>query len=262
MRGEPAAPDAGAAGDRPAGPGTTAPTAGDGGAALAARPFLLRRHARARRITVRVDVDHGLTVTIPSRATRADARRAVVELEAWIAPRVEEWEARRRSVRSDAGLPYRGRMLRPTPEPGRRRVVRVGDELLVPEDATERDRVLRAWFRARARETVAPLLADAAATVGRPVGRLRITDTRSRWGSCSATGTVSVSWRLLLAPEGCLEYVVWHEACHLVHQHHRPTFWALLDEVHPGWREPAGWLRRHGADLRLWLPAAGAGADA
>jgi len=220
------------------------------------RPFRLRRHARARRITVRVDVDHGLTVTIPSRAARADARRAVAELEPWIAPRVAEWEARRRTVRESAasGLPYRGTTLRIVPEPGRRGVVRDGDDLRVPDDDAARDRALRAWYRARARDVVTPELERATAAVGRPATRLRITDTRSRWGSCSTTGTISVSWRLLLAPDGCLEYVVWHEACHLEHAHHGPAFWALLDRLRPDWREPAGWLRRHGADLRMWLP--------
>lgn len=82
-----------------------------------------------------------------------------------------------------------------------------------------------------------------------------MTDTRSRWGSCSSTGTISLSWRLLLAPEACLDYVVWHEACHLVHAHHGPTFWALLGRHVPDWREPSAWLRAHGTDLRLLLPA-------
>jgi predicted metal-dependent hydrolase len=224
------------------------------GAALP--PYVLRRSTRARRITVRVDPDRGLVVTIPSRATVADAEAAIRELHGWITPRLATLEDRRSRARSSAadGLPYLGTTLALQPQEGRRRVHRDGDRLLVPADDEQRGPALGAWYRTRARAESVPRQDAAAAALGTRYARLRITDTRSRWGSCSTTGTVSLSWRLLLAPEACLDYVVWHEACHLVHAHHRPTFWALLQEHVPDWREPSGWLREHGTDLRLLLP--------
>jgi predicted metal-dependent hydrolase len=141
------------------------------------------------------------------------------------------------------------------PEAGRVRVRRDGDALYVPEDETQRGAALVAWYRARARAEAVPRLDAAVAAIGARYARLRITDTRTRWGSCSSTGTISLSWRLVLAPEACLDYVVWHEACHLVHPHHGPTFWALLRERVPDYREPSAWLRAHGTDLRLLIPA-------
>jgi predicted metal-dependent hydrolase len=179
------------------------------------------------------------------------------ELDGWIAPRLVALEDRRRRAAADAAdaLPFLGTPLALDPQVGRRRVHRTGDRLLVPADQALRGPALVAWYRARAREECAPRLDAAATALGARYERLRITDTRSRWGSCSTTGTVSLSWRLLLAPEACLDYVVWHEACHLVHAHHRPTFWALLQEHVPEWREPSAWLREHGTDLRLLLPA-------
>ncbi len=62
---------------------------------------------------------------------------------------------------------------------------------------------------------------------------------------------MSFNWRLLLAPERVLEYVVWHEVCHLEVLDHSPRFWALLERHWPGWREERGWLARHGATLVL-----------
>jgi hypothetical protein len=62
---------------------------------------------------------------------------------------------------------------------------------------------------------------------------------------------MSFNWRLLLAPEEVLDYVVWHEACHLVVMDHSPRFWALLERHLPDYREPRRWLRRHGATLVL-----------
>lgn len=208
-------------------------------------------------MTVRIDPDRGLVVTIPARATVRDAENALRELDGWIAPRLAALHERRARAAADAadGLPYLGGRLALEPQDGRRRVHRTGDRLLVPADEAVRGPALAAWFRARAREECGVRLDASVAALGRSYERLRITDTRSRWGSCSSSGTVSLSWRLLLAPEACLDYVVWHEACHIVHPHHGPTFWALVERHVPDWREPAAWLRAHGTDLRLLLPA-------
>ena len=62
---------------------------------------------------------------------------------------------------------------------------------------------------------------------------------------------MSFNWRLLLAPEPVLDYVVWHEVCHLEVMDHSPRFWALLDRHCPGYREQKRWLRRHGQTLVL-----------
>lgn len=209
-------------------------------------------------MSVRVCTDRGVIVTLPLRARPDEAERALRALDHWVAPRLAALEARRARIAGlgDGGLPYLGGTLRLTPQPGRVRVARVGDELLVPGPDDERRRqALVAWYRARARDEAAERLAAATAALGVGYSRLRITDTRTRWGSCSTSGTISLSWRLLLAPEACLDYVVWHEACHIVHAHHRATFWALLERHRPDWRTPSAWLREHGADLRLWLAA-------
>ncbi|MEV4422003.1 SprT family zinc-dependent metalloprotease [Patulibacter sp. NPDC049589] len=238
-------------------PPPAAPPAPVRPAAPAAPEYELRRSRRARRITVRVDPDRGLVVTIPARGTIRDAEAAIRELDGWIAPRLIALEGRRRRAAAEAadGLPFLGLPLTLEPQDGRSRVHRTGDRLLVPGDEQLRGPALVAWYRARARDEGAARLDAAAAALGARYERLRITDTRSRWGSCSSTGTISLSWRLLMAPEACLDYVVWHEACHLVHAHHRPTFWALLQEHVPDWREPSAWLRENGTDLRLLLPA-------
>jgi len=78
---------------------------------------------------------------------------------------------------------------------------------------------------------------------------LSIRGQRTRWASCSSSGHMSFNWRLLLAPESVLEYVVWHEVCHLEMLDHSRRFWALLERRWPRYREDRDWLRRHGATL-------------
>ena len=80
---------------------------------------------------------------------------------------------------------------------------------------------------------------------------LSIRAQRTRWASCSSTGHMSFNWRLLLAPESVLDYVIWHEVCHLEVMDHSTRFWSLLGSRCPDYRRQAAWLRRHGATLVL-----------
>lgn len=88
-----------------------------------------------------------------------------------------------------------------------------------------------------------------AARLGRPVARIGVRDTRSRWGSCSAAGNLSFCWRLVLAPESVFDYVVAHEVAHLAEMNHGPHFWQLVDRLHPGKAAARAWLRAHRAEL-------------
>jgi predicted metal-dependent hydrolase len=88
-----------------------------------------------------------------------------------------------------------------------------------------------------------------AGRLGRPLGRVSVRDTRSRWGSCSAGGNLSFSWRLILAPEHVLDYVVAHEAAHLVHMNHGARFWGTVASLGVDVAGGRAWLRRNGEAL-------------
>jgi predicted metal-dependent hydrolase len=214
-------------------------------------PYTVRRSDRARRVRVRVDPrDGSVEVVLPRRAAAREAAAAVVELRGWIARRRAEVAVTQARVAARAGtVPFLGVDLLLTPEPGRTRVHRRGDVLLVPE-GDARPAVER-WYRRQARAEIAPRLDAAAAALDKSYTKLTIRDQRTRWGSCSSTGAMSFNWRLLLAPDAVLEYVVRHEACHLAVMDHSPRFWALMGQLMPGYELPRRWLRVHGATLVL-----------
>lgn len=86
---------------------------------------------------------------------------------------------------------------------------------------------------------------------GGTYNRITIRDQKTRWGSCSARGTLSFNWRLMLAPPAILDYVVVHELCHLTHMDHSPAFWQAVEEVCPDYRTARKWLKDHGQELVL-----------
>jgi predicted metal-dependent hydrolase len=212
--------------------------------------FRVRRSPRARRVRVSVDGSGEVEVVLPKRAPERAAAQAVRELTPWI-------ERRRRTLaraaaelaRPEGTVPFLGQDLALVPQPGRERVHRRGDELLVPKrDAAA---ALERWYRRQARAEIAPRLDAATARAGTSYTGLTIRGQKTRWASCSTTGHMSFNWRLLLAPEAVLDYVVEHEVCHLERMDHSPRFWALLESRAPDWREHARWLRRYGPTLVL-----------
>jgi predicted metal-dependent hydrolase len=213
--------------------------------------YEVRVSERARRIRVVVEHDGRVEVVLPRRARQRDAQRAVEELRPWIERRLADVHAVRASLaRTPGTVPYLGEELTLVPQRGRTRVHRRDAALLVPAGDDE-GAALERWYRRQARAEVAPRHDVACAAIGREYTALTIRNQRTRWGSCSSTGAMSFNWRLLLAPAEILDYVVWHEACHLVVMDHSPRFWSLVERHHPGYRDAQRWLRRNGAGLQL-----------
>src|SRR4051794_15020729 len=213
-------------------------------------PYTIRRSPRARRVRVSVESDGSVEVVLPRRAPERAAREAVRELAGWI-------ERRRRALaraaaevaRPEGTVPLLGAPLALVAQPGRTRVHRRGDVLLVPEGDPRP--ALERWYRRVARTEFAARLDAACARAGTSYDGLTIRGQRTRWASCSSTGAMSFNWRLLLAPEPVVDYVVEHEVCHLDVLDHSPRFWALLESRVPDWRAHARWLRRYGSTLVL-----------
>ncbi len=218
-------------------------------------PYTVRRSPRARRVRVNVRAladlgSVGVEVVLPARAPERAAAAAVEELRPWIERRLDEAQEVLARIAARAGtVPYLGTALELVPQASRTRVHRQGGRLLVP--AGDARPALERFYRRAARAEIAPRLDRATEITGASYSALDIRGQRTRWASCSGNGRMSFNWRLLLAPERVLEYVVWHEVCHLEILDHSPRFWALLARRWPSWREDRGWLSRHGATLVL-----------
>jgi len=212
--------------------------------------YAVRRVPRGRRLKVRLDPERGVEVLLPRGAPMRAAVAAIAELRPWIEEQLADRERLRARLRRPGSVPYLDEELRLVPQPGRARTARRGGDLLVPAGEGARASIER-WYRRAARAEVGRRLDGATAACGTPYAGLTIRNQRTRWASCASDGVMSFNWRLLLAPERVLDYVVWHEVCHLDVADHSKRFWALLETRCPGWREPAAWLAEFGPALVL-----------
>lgn len=214
----------------------------------------LRRSRRARRPSLKVRPGQPPEVVLPLRAPEAAVARLLQENETWLREKLR-WAKRIEDEAAGLGLMLAG-VVWISGEPRFAPLLKGSG---TPEAALER------WYRRRARVALITdtqrIWRDFAQRelIHREPGQISVRDQRSRWGSCSARGNLSYSWRLVMMPAAVREYVVAHELCHLEVLNHSRRFWALLAEARPGWQAEAAWLRRFGPLLSLHSPAAGGG---
>ena len=221
--------------------------------------YSVRRHPRAKNIRIVVGPE-GVVVTIPERTAERHAHAFVRERAQWIERSLLRFAAERetidaRTLAEGTTVPFLGRelALRLLDGPSGR-VTLTGDELRVRVPDHSRETVAEAlerWYRRQAKTVFTERLDAVVKRNGTAYTRVAIRDQKTRWGSCSSSGTISFNWRLLLAPEEVLDYVVEHEAAHIEVRDHSARFWALMDERVEGWRASRDWLRRHGGTLHL-----------
>lgn len=110
------------------------------------------------------------------------------------------------------------------------------------------------WYRRQARERIEAEVTVESARLGLAPGKISIRDQKTRWGSCSTSGTLSFNWRLVIGPHEALRYVVIHELVHIEHHNHSRAFWSALTAAIPEWKRPAAWLKANERALTAYRP--------
>ena len=216
-------------------------------------PVTVRLNPRARRMIVKVNPATGeVSVTAPSR-TGADAAVAFARREqTWIAAQLAK-ALMPVALEPGATVPFRGVPHRIEPAArGVAPVWRQDDVIFVRGQAGHAPRRLLDFLKSQAREILAERAIHHATSLGVTPSRIMVRDTLSRWGSCSSARVLSFSWRLIMAPDFVLDYVVAHEVAHLREMNHSPRFWAHVRTLAPDMEKAQAWLKRHGRELQRY----------
>lgn len=237
----------------------TAPEAPEPAAAI-----VFQRSERARGYRLTLKRDGTAVATIPVRGSEREARRFVEQHQEWLErarerqrrrPRGAEvwtigtrvlWRGELTEVRiAQQGDPWTSSAV------AKPQVCLAADVFRVPRFEGDLRPTLEAHFARRARIELPPRTWELAAMTGMEVKQVVVRNQRSRWGSCSANGTISLNWRLVQTPESVRDYIIYHELMHLREMNHSARFWARVEEVCPSWREAEHWLKRNGSLVGL-----------
>ena len=225
---------------------------------VGATPITIIASPRARRLRLRVCPRTGsVLLTVPKRVSRRRALAWASGHSAWIEAQLAQIPAST-PLGPGAIVPLGGVPHLMDWDPRRpRRIEQAEGRILAggPEEGLER-RMVR-WLKARAHALLAEETQAFAARAGVTASRIAVGDPVSRWGSCSASGAIRYSWRLILAPDHVRRATVAHEVAHLVHMNHGPDFHALVERLFGADPRPARlWLKREGAALHRIAPRA------
>jgi predicted metal-dependent hydrolase len=223
----------------------------------------LSRHRRARRYTLRIHAaTREVVLTIPPRGNVKEAKAFAERHGGWIAARLGRMPKavplahgtvlplRNLNHRIVHRRNVRGTVWRELDERGNRLICVAGEGAHVARRVND-------FLKREARRDLELAAHRYADLLGVRVKRVAVRDQSSRWGSCSTTGVLSFSWRLVLAPPFVLDYLAAHEVAHLIEMNHSRRFWRLLERLYPNIARAKLWLDVHGPDLhRYGAPAA------
>ncbi|HEX2854400.1 MAG TPA: SprT family zinc-dependent metalloprotease [Opitutaceae bacterium] len=226
--------------------------------------IVFERSHRARNYRLTLRRDGKAVATIPARGSEREARRFVEQHREWLErarerqkrrPRGAEvwtigtlvlWRGEMTAVRIATPVTALDREANPRPQ-----VCLASDIFRVPGFDGDLRPTLEAHFARKAKIELPGRAWELAATTGVDVKQVTVRNQRSRWGSCSVSGTISLNWRLVQTPDSVRDYIICHELMHLREMNHSPRFWARVEEVFPAWREAERWLKRNGSLVGL-----------
>jgi predicted metal-dependent hydrolase len=224
-----------------------------------AAPLEVRRHSGARRLTLRVSkTRRAVVLTLPQTCRIEEARRFLKSHLDWIRERLGRVPSPVPFV-DGAAIPLRGRLhrIRFVGAGCHGGVVAIANHPAMPRlnvsgRAEHAPRRLSDWLWSQAHQDLDRCVSVHACTLGVRPRRIGLRDQSSRWGSCSSSGVLSFSWRLILAPPHVLDYVAAHEVAHLVEMNHGARFWKLVARCVPDADTAKRWLRSEGSELHRY----------
>ena len=213
-------------------------------------PLVVSRNTRARRIILRLDGLSGdVRLVLPKRTTLREGLDFARRKADWLIAQIDA-RPPRVPFAEGAVVPVLGvdHVIRHRPG-ARRGAWREDGTIFVSGFAEHMARRVTDLLKAEAQSEIAPRARAKAAIVEREIRRIGIRHMTSRWGSCGSDGALCFCWRLILAPEAVLDYVVAHEVAHLRYMNHGPRFWALVARLTPDRESAQAWLKAHGDTL-------------
>ncbi len=221
--------------------------------------YTIKRSARARHVRLEVRADSGLTVIVPKSFDIGRVPGVLQPRRRWILVKLSRYSEAQsspagRKLESGDTVPYLGRALKVARAGGPEGAVSVklqpGRLVVSPgRSSTSLSLIVEAWYRLQAKRFLRDRADGLSAEMGLGYQRLTIRGQRTRWGSCSRAGNLSFNWKLMMAPEPVVDYVIVHELAHLKEMNHTRRFWELVGRYCPRWQQHRKWLKLHEAEL-------------
>jgi len=234
-----------------------APPSSGGAGGLPSDEIVFQRSTKARSYRLTLKRDGTAVATIPLRGSEREARRFVEQQQGWLERARERQRHRPRGAdvwTIGTHILWRGELteVRIASDMAQKpQVCLAADLFRVARFDGDLRPTLEAHFIRRAKVELPARTWELSAVTGVDIKQVTVRNQQSRWGSCSANGTISLNWRLVQTPESVRDYIIYHELMHLREMNHSARFWARVEEVCPGWQDAERWIKRNGSLVGL-----------
>jgi len=220
--------------------------------------YILKQSPRIRGIRLEIRHDSGLSVVVPKKYSQDEIKDLLTKKSRWIMrhlPGIKPVQMPLFHKEADHGdrLPYMGRQIEIVKIQGKRPSIALqGDRLVLTLDGAKQRtaRILERWYRWQAEIVFSKKADNFMQQIGVRYKKILIRGQRTRWGSCSRLHNLTLNWKLLMAPEPIIDYVIVHELAHIKHMNHSKRFWDTVAKFCPRWKEHRKWLIVHEDDLK------------
>lgn len=215
-------------------------------------PLVVVRNPRARRYLLRLRPDGAARVTIPRGGSQFDALAFVERNRPWLEQQLQRQQTQPQIPRSwqvGSEIWFRGELVRiESTAPGQ--IFFSSETLRVKDASADLRPAIEKHLRRLAARELPPRVREFAAQHQFTVQRITVRNQKSRWGSCSRRGTISLNWRLIQTPDFVRDYIILHELAHLRHMNHSGRFWAEVERLCPDYTVAERWLKARRDFLR------------
>ena len=215
-------------------------------------PYLLKRSQRARHVRLEIWPESGLVVIVPRRCRLDDIPLLLQQKKGWILRKLSQRQDRSRHAQTDSNtVLYLGRQFTVVVREDGAEGVTIAENCITVRlhNGNAPGVALERWYRHEAERLIGQRMPEFSRALGVACRQFRVRAARTRWGSCSRNGNLNFNWKLIMAPEPVIDYVIIHELAHLREMNHSRRFWDLVQQHCPASRAHKNWLREHQAEL-------------
>ncbi|MFH2118255.1 MAG: SprT family zinc-dependent metalloprotease [Candidatus Paceibacterota bacterium] len=216
--------------------------------------YQLRTHARARKLTLRLDKNGQVVVTVPRFTPRFLVKKFIAQHEDWILANQAKQQTNRAKFISETNLMLFGKQyaleIRPSEDASTVKIQAKTVVVFLHHNSRQSvETILQKFLKNTASHYLTPRIHQLAKKMKVDFKKITLRAQTTRWGSCSSRGSLNFNWKLVHFPSAVIDYVIVHELAHLKHMNHSTAFWQFVEQFAPDYRMQRGWLKRQGVGV-------------
>ena len=218
------------------------------------KPIVISRKNNIRRLSLKVcRITGKITINAPKFLAESEIYKFYSLNRSWIHNQINQCLVPK-IVKEGLFLPVEGNLYEIVVKKSCSKIkILENNQICIPKNISDIGKELQTFLLKYCKSVMIPIILKKSNLIQKKIKKISFKDTKSRWGSCSSTGSIMLNWRLIMVPPSVYNYVIIHEIAHLVHMNHGPLFWKLVQELSPNYSKDKEWLKKNGREIRRYI---------